>query len=110
VALAPKSPKPLCVQETKWCNERSDHIINMSSVGGYASAAGWGVYCSTKFAVEALSAELAPLGIYATIVEPGYFRTDFLDSSSSNTTKARISDYSATVGKMREFAAGRNHQ
>ena len=94
--------------------QRSGHIINMSSVGGYASGPGWGLYCSTKFAVEAigeaLSAELAPLGIRATIVEPGYFRTDFLDSSSLGATKERISDYAETVGKMREFAAGRNHQ
>jgi len=94
--------------------QRSGHIINMSSVGGYASAPGWGLYCSTKFAVEAigeaLSAELAPLGIHATIVEPGYFRTDFLDSSSLGTTVERITDYAATVGQMREFAAGRNHQ
>jgi NAD(P)-dependent dehydrogenase (short-subunit alcohol dehydrogenase family) len=94
--------------------QRSGHIINMSSVGGYASGPGWGLYCSTKFAVEAigeaLSAELAPLGIHATIVEPGYFRTDFLDSSSLEATKERISDYAETVGRMREFAAGRNHQ
>ena len=45
--------------------QRSGHIINMSSIGGYASYAGWGVYCATKFAVEgiseALSLELAPL-------------------------------------------------
>jgi NAD(P)-dependent dehydrogenase (short-subunit alcohol dehydrogenase family) len=94
--------------------QRSGHIINMSSVGGYASGPGWGLYCSTKFAVEAigeaLSAELAPLGIHATIVEPGYFRTDFLDSSSLEATKERISDYAETVGRMRDFAAGRNHQ
>jgi NAD(P)-dependent dehydrogenase (short-subunit alcohol dehydrogenase family) len=44
------------------------------------------VYGATKFAVEALTeslaAELAPLGIHATAVEPGYFRTDFLDARS----------------------------
>jgi NAD(P)-dependent dehydrogenase (short-subunit alcohol dehydrogenase family) len=38
---------------------------------------GFGVYCSTKFAVEgmtgALHGELAPLGIHVTVVEPGYF-------------------------------------
>src|SRR5262249_3422772 len=47
--------------------QRSGHVINTSSLGGYASYPGWGVYCSTKFAVEgiteALAAELAPLGI-----------------------------------------------
>ena len=57
--------------------QRSGHVLNFSSIGGYASAAGFGVYCATKFAVEgiseALSVELAPLGIHATVVEPGYF-------------------------------------
>jgi len=94
--------------------QRSGHIINMSSLGGYASGPGFGLYCSTKFAVEgigeALSAELAPLGIHATIVEPGYFRTDFLDSSSLDTTKERISDYAETVGRLRAVAAEKNHQ
>jgi NAD(P)-dependent dehydrogenase (short-subunit alcohol dehydrogenase family) len=93
---------------------RAGHIINLSSIGGFRASAGWGVYCSTKFAVEglteALHDELAPLGIHATVVEPGYFRTDFLDSSSLSNTTQRISDYAGTVGKMREFAAGRNHE
>src|SRR5262249_29419599 len=93
---------------------RSGHIINMSSIGGYASSAGWGVYCATKFAVEgiseALSIELAPLGIYATVVEPGYFRTDFLSAPSLSSTAVRIDDYADTVGKMRTFAAAANHQ
>ena len=68
-------------------SRRFGHIINMSSIGGYASSPGWGVYCATKFAVEgvseALSIELAPLGIHATVVEPGYFRTDFLSACHS---------------------------
>lgn len=93
---------------------RSGHIINMSSVGGYAAYPGWGVYGATKFAVEglteALAAELAPLGIYATVVEPGFFRTDFLDAKSLVTSKLSIGDYAATVGKMRTFAEGANHQ
>ena len=63
--------------------QRSGHIINVSSVGGYAGFPGWGVYGATKFAVEgiseALAGEVAPLGIKVTVVEPGFFRTDFLD-------------------------------
>jgi NAD(P)-dependent dehydrogenase (short-subunit alcohol dehydrogenase family) len=94
--------------------QRSGHIINVSSIGGYASSAGWGVYCATKFAVEgvseALSIELAPLGIHATVVEPGYFRTDFLSAQSLSSTAARIDDYADTVGEMRTFAAVMNHQ
>jgi NAD(P)-dependent dehydrogenase (short-subunit alcohol dehydrogenase family) len=94
--------------------QRSGHIINMSSVGGYSSSPGWGIYCSTKFAVEAITealhAELVPLGIHATVVEPGFFRTDFLDKSSLLETATRIADYADTVGTMREIAAGRNHR
>jgi NAD(P)-dependent dehydrogenase (short-subunit alcohol dehydrogenase family) len=94
--------------------QRSGHIINMSSVGGYASSPGWGVYCATKFAVEgiseALSTELAPLGIHTTVVEPGYFRTDFLSTQSLTSTAARIDDYADTAGNMRTFAAAANHQ
>jgi NAD(P)-dependent dehydrogenase (short-subunit alcohol dehydrogenase family) len=90
------------------------HIMNISSVGGYSAYAGWGVYSSTKFAVEglseAMSMELAPLGINVTVVEPGFFRTDFLDASSLVATRDRIADYAATVGAMRDFAEGANHQ
>ena len=92
---------------------RSGHIINFSSIGGYAARAGWGVYCSTKFAVEglteALAQELQPLGIYATAVEPGYFRTDFLDAKSLTVSPRTIADYSETSGAMRTSAAGLNH-
>jgi NAD(P)-dependent dehydrogenase (short-subunit alcohol dehydrogenase family) len=93
---------------------RRGHIMNISSIGGYASYPGWGVYCSTKFAVEglseAMSLELAPLGIYATVIEPGFFRTDFLSPSSLSSTTDRIEDYAETVGAMREFAAGADHK
>ncbi|MYN02463.1 SDR family NAD(P)-dependent oxidoreductase [Pseudoduganella sp. DS3] len=93
--------------------QRSGHVINISSLGGYQAYHGWGVYGSTKFAVEGLSEamaqELAPLGVHVTVVEPGFFRTDFLDAASLVETQARIEDYQDTVGAMREFAAGANH-
>jgi len=93
---------------------RRGHIINLSSLGGYQSYAGWGIYCSTKFAVEgiteALHGELAPLGIHATVVEPGYFRTNFLDGSSLQRTAIEISDYAETVGKTRQVPSERNYQ
>ncbi|WP_374585672.1 oxidoreductase [Pseudoduganella sp.] len=93
--------------------QRSGHVINISSLGGYQAYHGWGVYGSTKFAVEGLSEamaqELAPLGVHVTVVEPGFFRTDFLDATSLVETQARIDDYKDTVGAMRTFAAGVNH-
>jgi NAD(P)-dependent dehydrogenase (short-subunit alcohol dehydrogenase family) len=93
--------------------QRSGHIINVSSVGGYTGYPGWGVYGATKFAVEgiseALAAEVAPLGIKVTVVEPGFFRTDFLDDTSLSRTAQQIEDYRETVGKTREHAADVNH-
>lgn len=84
-----------------------------ASIGGYRGAAGLGVYSSTKFAVEglceALHDELAPLGIHVTVVEPSYFRTDFLDSSSLWVSGNIIGDYAETVGKVRTIAAGLSH-
>ncbi|HSI59836.1 MAG TPA: oxidoreductase [Ideonella sp.] len=94
--------------------QRSGHVINISSIGGYASYPGWGVYCATKFAVEALTEslayELAPLGVHATVVEPGFFRTDFLDASSLVKTQMELKEYAATVGEMRVLMAGANHK
>ncbi|OVZ63744.1 short-chain dehydrogenase/reductase [Pigmentiphaga sp. NML080357] len=93
--------------------QRSGRILNLSSIGGYRSGPGFGVYCSTKFAVEglteALAAELGPLGIHVTAIEPGYFRTDFLDSTSLSTSPLQIEDYAASAGAVRSFAARASH-
>ena len=93
--------------------KRSGRIFNISSIGGYRAAAGFGVYCSTKFAIEGLSeamhAELAPLGIHVTVVEPGYFRTDFLDATSLSVSSRSIEDYSGTAGAVRNAATDLNH-
>lgn len=92
--------------------QRSGRILNISSIGGYRGGPGFGVYCSTKFAVEGLSeslhAELAPLGIHVTVIEPGYFRTDFLDASSLSVSANAISDYAETAGSVRTRAASLN--
>jgi NAD(P)-dependent dehydrogenase (short-subunit alcohol dehydrogenase family) len=92
---------------------RSGHIINISSVGGYTGYPGWGVYGATKFAVEgiseALAGEVAPVGIKVTVVEPGFFRTDFLDETSLARTAQHIDDYSESVGNTRAHAADVNH-
>jgi NAD(P)-dependent dehydrogenase (short-subunit alcohol dehydrogenase family) len=93
--------------------QRAGHVVNISSVGGYAGFPGWGVYGATKFAVEgiseALAGEVAPLGIKVTVVEPGFFRTDFLDESSLVRTAQHIDDYRESVGNTRAHAADVNH-
>jgi NAD(P)-dependent dehydrogenase (short-subunit alcohol dehydrogenase family) len=94
-------------------SQRAGRILNLSSIGGFGGSAGWGIYCSTKFAVEgiseALAHEVGPLGISVTIVEPGYFRTDFLDASSLHTELTEIDDYADTAGATRRHAADANH-
>ncbi|WP_420363320.1 SDR family NAD(P)-dependent oxidoreductase [Curtobacterium aetherium] len=65
---------------------RSGHVINVSSVLGLVSFPGWGLYCAAKYALEglteSLAAEVADHGIAVTIIEPGYFDTDFLTGDS----------------------------
>ncbi|SHN45165.1 oxidoreductase [Chitinophaga sp. CF418] len=94
-------------------SQRSGHIINLSSVVGLTSPPGWGIYAATKFAVEGinegLAAELKPLGISVTAVEPGFFRTNFLDGSSLSTTRQVIDDYKETAGYMRSAATQLNY-
>jgi short-subunit dehydrogenase len=88
--------------------QRSGHILNLSSIGGLVGSPGMGYYNATKFAVEgfseALAAELAPLGIHVTIVEPGPFRTDFLGRSGVVAADS-IADYDGTAGNMRRYFA-----
>jgi NAD(P)-dependent dehydrogenase (short-subunit alcohol dehydrogenase family) len=90
--------------------QRSGHVINVSSVFGFGSMGGWGLYGSTKFAVEgiteALALEVAPLGIKVTAVEPGLFSTDFLDTNSLFQSANAIDDYKDTVGAMRSGIVG----
>jgi len=80
--------------------QRSGHIFNISSIGGYSgNFPGWGIYCSTKFAVagltEALAEEIKDFGVKATVVYPGYFRTDFLSKESVRTPENSIPEYEA---------------
>jgi len=79
-------------------DNKSGHIINISSIAGFLGAfPGWGIYNATKFAVagftEALSAEAKSLGIKATIVYPGYFKTNFLLEGSLHLAEHPLSDY-----------------
>ena len=88
----------------------SGHVVNISSMGGFAQVAGWGIYGATKFAVEGLSeamqAELSPLGIKVTIVEPGAFRTDWATRSmkESDTPISDYADVAARKDLIKQFA------
>ena len=83
---------------------RSGSIVQMSSMGGQLSFAGFSAYSGTKFALEGMSEALAdevrPLGIKVLIVEPGAFRTGLFGAT---TDSEQIADYSATVGPTRRM-------
>ncbi|PSB44525.1 short-chain dehydrogenase/reductase [Cyanosarcina cf. burmensis CCALA 770] len=85
---------------------RSGYILNLSSVGGFVSFPGAGIYCATKFALEALSEalvkEVEALGIKIIIVEPGAFRTDF-NGRSLVLADTQIADYEPIVGGFRQW-------
>lgn len=87
--------------------QQSGHILNVASIGGFTGTfPGFGIYCATKFAMtgfsEALSTEVAPFGVKVTIVSPGYFRTDFLASTSLVVPQHEIKEY-ANVRESQRF-------
>lgn len=85
--------------------QKSGHIIQISSHGGFKAFPGFGIYNASKFALEgfseALASEVAPLGIKLTIVEPGPFRTNFAGRSFKQAA-IQIDEYHATAGTFRE--------
>jgi NAD(P)-dependent dehydrogenase (short-subunit alcohol dehydrogenase family) len=90
--------------------QRAGAIVNISSLGGQLSLAGFGAYSASKFALEglseALAAELAPFGVKVLIAEPGAFRTDFAGPALRH--MPIMDAYRDIVGGVREFAAGMN--
>jgi NAD(P)-dependent dehydrogenase (short-subunit alcohol dehydrogenase family) len=76
----------------------SGHLINIASIGGFTGAfAGFGIYCATKFAVhgfsESLREEVKRFGVKVTVVSPGYFRTNFLSTTSLNVPANQMAAY-----------------
>jgi NAD(P)-dependent dehydrogenase (short-subunit alcohol dehydrogenase family) len=82
--------------------QRAGHIIQISSVGGRMATPGLAAYQSAKWAVggfsSVLAAEVAPLGIKVTVLEPGGMRTDW--AGSSMRIDAIRPEYAETVGRM----------
>jgi NAD(P)-dependent dehydrogenase (short-subunit alcohol dehydrogenase family) len=68
--------------------QRSGHIINVSSIGGITAFPGIGAYHMSKWALEALgqslSQEVASFGIKVTTIEPGGFSTDWAGPSAKH--------------------------
>ncbi len=85
--------------------QRSGHIINISSVAGGIGFKNCSAYCASKFALEgltmAIATEVEQFGINTTIVEPGFFRTKFLNSNNVTFIESKIEDY-AHEGSIKE--------
>lgn len=83
--------------------QKSGHIIQVSSVLGLVTAPVLGLYNASKFAVEGLSetlaAEVKPFGIHVTIVEPNAYETDWSGTSAAHATPV------AAYAPLREKAA-----
>lgn len=88
--------------------QRSGNIALFGSVGSWHGGPAAGIYCATKWAIsglaESLRPEVAPFGIGVCVIEPGYFRTGFLNAGARVKTQQRIKDYDETaVGQVRAF-------
>jgi NAD(P)-dependent dehydrogenase (short-subunit alcohol dehydrogenase family) len=92
--------------------QRSGHVVTISSLAGLVGGEYTSAYAASKFAVdgwmESLAAEIAPFGIHATVVNPGFFRTELLTEESTNYAPATIEDYAERSAAMREFFATMN--
>src|ERR1017187_4890328 len=66
--------------------QRSGHIVSISSSAGLVGFEFCSAYAASKFGLEgwmeSLAPEVAPFGIRATIVNPGFFRTELLTDQS----------------------------
>ncbi|CAB3716358.1 Oxidoreductase UcpA [Paraburkholderia sediminicola] len=93
--------------------QRAGLVINMSSNGGFKGVRGASMYSATKFAIEgfseALAQEIADFGLKLTIVEPGAFRTDFLDDRSLKRGTHALDDYADFRAKANAVFEARNH-
>ena len=86
--------------------QRSGHIINISSVGGRVATPGLSAYQSAKWAVggftEILAQEGAPFGVKAVSIEPGGMRTDWGQIAASQIPEL-LPDYKPSVGAVLEM-------
>lgn len=95
--------------------QKSGTIAFMGSIAGWEGGVICGLYCGVKFAIagiaQSLREEVGPLGIKVTVVEPGYFRTNFLEAGHKVPAKNTIEDYAPILAPMKgAFQAFNHHQ
>jgi NAD(P)-dependent dehydrogenase (short-subunit alcohol dehydrogenase family) len=94
--------------------QRSGHVVTISSSAGFAGFEYGTAYAASKFGVdgwmESLTPEVEPFGIQTTIVNPGFFRTELLTKESTNYAAPSIEDYAERNAAQREFWESQNGQ
>jgi len=94
--------------------QRSGHVVTISSSAGFAGFEFGTAYAASKFGVdgwmESLAPEVEPLGIHTTVVNPGFFRTELLTEESTDYAEPFIDDYAERNAAQREFWKGQNGQ
>ena len=92
----------------KMRQRRAGRIINVSSVGGRITLPYFGVYNSTKYALESLSDalryELRPFGVDVVLIEPGIIRTNFEATAVQGLSALRDTPYAAALGKYEQMS------
>jgi len=82
------------------------HIVNTSSGAGLYAGPGNTLYCTAKFAVvgmsEALSPELAPLGVGVTLLCPGPVATDII--ARTKASQPKVTKSMTEEQRIRSFA------
>lgn len=86
---------------------RSGHVISISSTAALVGYELCSAYAASKFGLEgwmeSLQMEVAPFGIHTTIVEPGFFRTNLLEPSSTIWSELQLEDYTDRIAALRPF-------
>jgi len=94
--------------------QKSGHIISISSTAGLTSFEFCSAYSASKFGLEGfmqvLQAEVAPFGINTTIINPGFFRTEFLTDESTRYAGQPIEDYAERREQQMQFWKAANGQ
>ena len=87
--------------------QRAGHVVTISSSAGFDGFEYGTAYAASKFGVdgwmESLAPEVEPFGVHATVVNPGFFRTELLTKESTNYAEASIDDYAERNAAQREF-------
>ena len=92
----------------KMRERKAGRIVNVSSVGGRITLPFFGVYNSTKYAVESLSDalryELRAWNIDVTLIEPGVIRTNFEATAINNLDQFSQSAYAPAMAKVDQLS------